>query len=161
LDNIIDNTFDFSLPDISGEMFNLSDFKGKTAILMVFFKTGCPTCNYTLPHLNRLYSRYGDNGVKFIAISQDNREKTSEYLKTNDINLTVLIDDSPYTVSRKIDFKVVPTILLYGQEGNLIQRFMGFQKEELEKLNYILAGLSKSTKPLFEPEDDIVSVKPG
>jgi len=64
-------------------------------------------------------------------------------------------------VSRKFDFAVVPTVILLNKDGSEIQRFIGFQKAELEQLNFILAGLDRLTESLFSRNEDIPALKPG
>jgi peroxiredoxin len=152
---------DFELPTVNGTKLGLSRQLGKSPVLLIFFKHNCPTCQLTLPYLERLYSRYGGSKAAFWAIAQDDEQEASKFAEDYGINYNILLDKKPYRVSRKFDFSIVPNVILLDRDGREIFRFMGFQKDELEKLNYVLAGLDNGTEPLFSESDDVPAVKPG
>ncbi|MBD3218637.1 MAG: redoxin domain-containing protein [candidate division Zixibacteria bacterium] len=152
---------DFELPTVNGSKLSLSRQLERSPVLLIFFKHNCPTCQLTLPYLERLYSRYGDSKAAFWAIAQDDKPEASKFAEDYGINYNILLDKKPYKVSRNFDFNIVPNIILLDRDGGEIFRFMGFQKDELEKLNYVLAGLDKGAEPLFTGSDDVPAVKPG
>ena len=152
---------DFELPTVKGSKLVLSRQLEKSPVLLIFFKHNCPTCQLTLPYLERLYSHYGDRRAAFWAIAQDDEPEASRFAEDYGINYNILLDRKPYKVSRKFDFNIVPNIILLERDGREIFRFMGFQKDELEKLNYVLAGLGNGAKPLFSQSDNVPAVKPG
>jgi thiol-disulfide isomerase/thioredoxin len=64
--------YNFSLPDTSGRIVTLNDFKGKVVVLD-FMYTGCPGCIQIVPTLTRLEKSYqGNLNVVFISISISN-----------------------------------------------------------------------------------------
>jgi len=152
---------DFELPSTDGHFQELSKRLVESPVLLIFFKHDCPTCEFTLPYLERIYSRYGDSKAAFWAIAQDTESEAARFSEEHGISYEVLLDRKPYEVSRKFDINIVPTVVLLDRDGSEISRFAGFQKAELEKLNYILAGLDNGTKPLFTASDDVPAVKPG
>jgi thiol-disulfide isomerase/thioredoxin len=84
--------YDFSLPDTSGRMVRLSDFKGKVVVLD-FWYTGCPACPVMAEAIKPLANRK-DSGVVFITISLDKNKqqwiesiKGSKYTSEGEINL--------------------------------------------------------------------------
>ncbi len=52
----------FSLQDLDGNTFNLSDLKG-SPVLLRFFLTDCKFCRADTPVFNDFYSRYHKKGL--------------------------------------------------------------------------------------------------
>lgn len=69
----------FSLTDINGNKFSLSDFKGKVVVLD-FMATWCPTCNKVMDTLKAINEKYKDN-IVMITIDIDKKESDQD-LKT-------------------------------------------------------------------------------
>lgn len=152
---------DFQLTSLDGEQFRLSERLRENPVLLIFIKCDCPTCQFIIPFIDRLHSRYDGKKAVFRIIAQDEEPEIREFVKENGVSISVLVDGTPYEVSRKFDFAVVPTVIFLNRDGSEIQRSIGFQKAELEKLNFILAGPDRSPKPLFGPDEDIPALRPG
>ncbi len=152
---------DFELISLEGKKFSLSEELGKSPVLLIFIKHDCPTCHFILPFVERLYKRYGLNKAAFLIIAQDEEPDIRGFVKENEVSIPVMPDQRPYKVSRQFDLAVVPTVILLNRDGSEIQKFVGFQKAELEKLNFILAGLDRSPDSLFGRDDEVPEFKPG
>ena len=96
----------FSLDDINGELFILEEHLGEGPVLIDFWATWCVPCLKELPHLQKLYDEYGDDGFLLITISED-LPKTQNKVK-------------PYIVSRKFTFPV-----LLDPNGEVLKFFQG------------------------------------
>lgn len=153
--------FDLELPSTDGGSYNPLDYLKKSPLLLVFYKYDCPTCHMILPYVQNLFERYGDSKARFFAIAQDNGKETKEFAEKYGLGFRILIDSLPYKFSHRFDFSVVPTVILVDSQGHEIQRVIGLQRAELEKLNYILAGLDSKAEPLFGHDYDVPEVKPG
>lgn len=68
-----DKAPDFSIADNKGKIVTLSDFKGKSVVL-IFWASWCGPCLKELPYLIQLYNEHYNNEVVFIAISLDNNK---------------------------------------------------------------------------------------
>lgn len=152
---------DFELTSLEGKSFSLSERLGKSPVLLIFIKHDCPTCRFILPFIERLHKRYDREKADFIIIAQDEEPDIRGFVKENEVSIPVLPDQPPYKVSRQYDLAVVPTVLLLNKDGSEIQKFVGFQKAELEKLNFILAGLDRAPDSLFGGDEEIPEFKPG
>jgi peroxiredoxin len=159
--NYVSDIYDFELRDMENVTVKLSELLAEKPVLLVFFKHDCPTCRFTLPFIQRLYDRYSDDYACFLGIAQDNRQDTVNIVSELDLDFKIVMEPPPYDVSRRYELGSVPTVILINSDGAEISRFMGFQKGELEKLNYILPGLSAKELPLFAVDDDVPNVKPG
>ncbi|WP_457600536.1 peroxiredoxin family protein [Hydrogenivirga sp.] len=124
--------------------------------LIVFYKVSCPTCQLTLPFIERLYRSYGDS-VHFMGVSQDSCSDTESFAKNYGLTFPQLSDEPDYRVSIDYDVQVVPTVYLVNPEGKVVFVEESFVKSSLESLNEELARLSgREVNPLFED----VSVPP-
>ncbi len=66
----------FSLKDLHGKDYALPAVLEKGPVVAAFFKISCPVCQFTFPFIERLYKRYGGDGVTFLGISQDDAKAT-------------------------------------------------------------------------------------
>lgn len=60
----------FQLKMEDGSLFDSRDLQVPS--LIVFFHTGCPDCQQTLPEVQRAYENYGD-ALRFVAISREQK----------------------------------------------------------------------------------------
>jgi peroxiredoxin len=61
---------DFTLQQMNGDTFRLSDHRGEVVILNVW-ATWCPPCRVEIPGFVELQDEYGEQGVTFVGLSVD------------------------------------------------------------------------------------------
>src|SRR5215831_14425079 len=83
---------DFQLLDLSGKQRTRSSISDGKPVLLAFYKVSCPTCQYTLPFLERIYRRRTNQDIGMYAISQDDAESTREFDREFGITLPTLLD---------------------------------------------------------------------
>jgi peroxiredoxin len=153
----------FSLKALDGKEYSLSALMERGPVVAAFFKVSCPVCQFTFPFLERLYKRYGGDGVTFLGISQDDAKSTTQFAKEYAITFPILLDDeNSYVVSNAYGLTNVPTIFLIDTDGTIKVSCMGFDKKDLETIATELAERKKiSLPPLFRPDEVIPANKPG
>ena len=153
----------FSLKSLDNKEYSLASRTERGPVVAAFFKISCPVCQFTFPFLERLYKRYGGDGVTFLGISQDDVKSSGEFAKEYGITLPILIDDeNGYLVSNAYGLTSVPTIFLIDVDGTVKVSCMGFDKKDLETIAAHLAERKKiSLAPLFRPGEVIPANKPG
>ena len=57
----------FSLLDLNGSPRSLAEILSRGPVLLVFYKISCPTCQFTLPFLERI----AKGSLPIVTISQD------------------------------------------------------------------------------------------
>jgi peroxiredoxin len=153
----------FSLKSLDGKEYSLNKLMERGPVVAAFFKVSCPVCQFTFPFLERLYKRYGGDGVTFLGISQDDARATKTFAKEYGLTFPMLIDDeSGYLVSNAYGLTNVPTTFLIDTEGKVKISGMGFDKKDLETIAAELAERKKiSLAPLFRPDEVVPANKPG
>lgn len=119
---------DFTLTDIDGVEFSLSDYRGKI-VLLNFFATWCRDCMMEIPVLGDLHEEFGEN-LTIISISTDPFTGTSELKQLREdfsVNWTIARD----TGGVSFDYNVIsiPTIVIVDQEGYIKHRHEGLTDE--------------------------------
>ena len=118
--------------------------------LIIFFKVTCPTCQLTMPFIEKIHRWYGDK-VKIFGIIQDPRDKAREFMENYGLTFPQLIDAPDYPTSIDYDVRVVPTYYLIDPRGKITLARESFAKKELEDLNERIAHIAgKEVNPLFE-----------
>ncbi len=153
----------FSLHSLDNKEYSLNALMERGPVIAAFFKISCPVCQFTFPFLERLYKRYGSDGVTFLGISQDDARSTTKFAKEYGITFPILLDDeNGYIVSNAYRLTSVPTIFLIETDGAVKVSSMGFDKKDLEAIAAHLAERRKiSLAPLFQPGEVVPANKPG
>lgn len=152
----------FELTGTDGKKYGLDEALRRGPVLVAFFKVECPTCQYTLPFVERLYQQFGAQGVQIWGISQDDSRESNHFAKEYGVTFPVLIDDYPYKISRAYGLKYVPTLFLIDPEGRVKLVSDGFAKTDLLEIQKSLARHFFITPPaLFYASDRAPEFKPG
>lgn len=64
---------DFTIIMNDGNLLTGKTLRSSTSVIM-FFHTNCPDCQQVLPHVQRLYNVYNQQGVAFALISREEDE---------------------------------------------------------------------------------------
>ena len=144
---------DFELNDLNGRSHRLSDALTRGPVVLVFYKGTCPTCQFTFPHIQRIFAGVGkDWGARIWAISQDEVDETRDFAERFRIGFDILIDEHPYEVSSAYRISSVPSIFIVEPGGKISFSDFGFTKSSLNRI----AGFE-----LFTPNDGLPASQPG
>lgn len=93
-------TPDFTLPDLDGVNHSIREWDGKVVVLN-FWATWCPPCRKETPMFVELQEELGAQGLQFIGIAIDNKEKVTDFVDTFGVNYPMLIGgDNAIKVSK-------------------------------------------------------------
>jgi peroxiredoxin len=152
----------FSLKDLSRKEYSLAAVLEKGPVVAAFFKISCPVCQFTFPFIERLFKRYGGDGVTFLGISQDDAKATKKFASEYGVTFPMVLDDKDYSVSNAYGLTTVPTIFLIDTDGTVKVVCIGFEKKGLEDIAAFLAERQKiGAAPLFRPDEKVPAHKPG
>ena len=144
---------DFDLKDLNGQNRRLSEVLVNGPVALVFYKSACPTCQFTFPYIQRIFSRVVTTaGWTLWGISQDDIVETRSFKKQYGITFDLLIDEYPYSVSAAYGLEFVPGIFLIRPDGKIAVSEFGFTKSGLNQI----AGFD-----FFTPNDGLPATRPG
>jgi thiol-disulfide isomerase/thioredoxin len=98
---------------------------GGKVTLLDFWATWCGPCRHALPGLKQLQAAYGADKVEVISISEDEDEGAwQSFVAQNQMNWTQRID-SDHQMMRQYGASALPTYVLIGKDGNVVQQYVG------------------------------------
>ena len=119
----------FSLPETYGGQVDLESFHGRP-VLLAFWTTSCGICRRELPVLSRLAPDFRSRGIEIIAIHLGSGGEAREYMRSNHIDLTSLVDTGG-AVGRAYHVSGVPALVLIGSDGTIKRRSAGMADESV------------------------------
>lgn len=126
---------DFELKMLEGETVRLSDYVGKKVILN-FWATWCPPCKEEVPHMQKVYEEYKNQGVEILAVNVTNKdngkEAVSQFVKEHGLTFEVLLDEEGF-VGNTYQVVTLPTTYMIDTKGNMVDIIEGPMNEELMK----------------------------
>lgn len=152
----------FELAGMDGKAYSLAEALKRGPVLAAFFKVSCPTCQYTLPFVERLYQQLLAHGVQVWGVSQDNARDSQRFASAYGLTFPILIDPEPYEISQAYGIDHVPTLFLIAPDGQVEISGDGFAKSDLLEIQKWLArhfGVAPSA--LFLPNEKVPEFKPG
>jgi peroxiredoxin len=154
---------DFELRAMDGRRFVLSEELAHGPLVLAFFKVSCPVCQYAFPFLERLERAYGHQGVRIIAVSQNDPNKTAAFTKEFGVTFPVLLDDEDtYPVSNAYGLTNVPTVFWIAQDGEIEISSVGWVKADFEEVNRKMAeARSIPAASVFKPGEDVRDFRAG
>ena len=124
----------FILPDSSGNMVSLADFKGKKVVLYFYPKDNTPGCTAQACAFAQSYDRFREKDVAVIGISKDSVASHKKFAEKYDLPFILLSDPDltaikAYSVWQekklygKVSMGVVRTTFIIDENG-IIQNVM-------------------------------------
>jgi thiol-disulfide isomerase/thioredoxin len=116
--------FDFSLPLLSGKTQSLSGLNGKVVFLN-FWATWCPPCRQEMPSMEKLYQRFRNEGLEFLAVDiQENKKEVEAFMKKYSLNFPVALDSSA-EAAVMYGVRGIPATYIIDRDGAIIAAVVG------------------------------------
>jgi len=141
----------FTLTDIDGTEFSLSDYRGRV-VLLDFFATWCGPCVAEIPHLKSLHEKFGEDLIIIsisVSPSSDTVEKLQEFRQEHGIDWIIARDT--IEISNEYDVQFIPTLVIIDQEGYIQHRHVGLTDESVlyEEIHEIIPEFETWTLTIF------------
>ena len=116
---------------LSADEFNLEPYSGEV-VLVDFWASWCKPCKESMPWLSALQEKYGDQGLRIVAVNIDKkRESALEMSKMLHGDVT-LVHDPAGKLAEKYELQGMPSSYLYDRSGELVNSHVGFLAADCE-----------------------------
>ena len=120
---------DFQLPDTEGKLVSLADFKGQTALVVIFMCNHCPYVVHIRAGLAQLARDYASNNIGIVGINAndaqkypaDSPAKMKDEVKAAGYAFPYLYDEKQ-TVAKAYRAACTPDIFLFDRSRRLVYR---------------------------------------
>lgn len=130
-----------SLPStVAADTLDLAQYRGKV-VLVDFWASWCAPCRHSFPWLNEMQARYADRGLVVVGVNVDRERKDADrFLHDVPAHFHIVYDPAG-ALAQDYDVPGMPTSFVFGADGKLIGKHVGFQQgsraareAELERL---------------------------
>jgi peroxiredoxin len=109
---------DFTLKDLHGKKYTLSELRGKI-VMVNFWATWCGPCRQEMPELDRLYAYFQTQGLVVLSITDESAFKVNSFIAPTGYHPPVLIDTGG-AVHKLFHIEGVPRTFIFDRDGKLI-----------------------------------------
>jgi thiol-disulfide isomerase/thioredoxin len=109
---------DFTLKDLKGKRWTLSELHGKI-VMVNFWATWCGPCKLEMPSLDWFYTRFQSQGLVVLSITSEDSFKVASYTSTWTYHPPILIDQGG-KVFQQFHIQGIPRTFLFDRDGKLI-----------------------------------------
>ncbi len=115
---------DFTLTDIDGNEFSLSDFEGKVVVID-FMAVSCGPCNDAMPDLRAIYEKYGDDIVMISIDVYENEDEDQLREFMNKHKATWIFARDTDDLKTKYNIVSIPKIVIIEENGGVTFSHVG------------------------------------
>jgi peroxiredoxin len=119
---------DFTLIDLQGRQWTLSQLRGKV-VLVNFWATWCPPCRKEMPDLGVLSERFATQGLVVLSISDENIAKVTSYVLGHNIDYPILID-TDRKANEAFHIEGIPQSFVFNRQGKLVAQSIDMRTEK-------------------------------
>jgi thiol-disulfide isomerase/thioredoxin len=109
---------DFTVVDMSGKEYTLSQFKGKY-VFIDFWATWCGPCKQEIPFLKKMYEDYQKKNIVIMSISIDQDKKEWEKMVTEEGFAWLQLHDGNKENDKYV-VRYIPSFILIDMDGKII-----------------------------------------
>ena len=125
---------EFTLEQLDGEPVSLAALRGKTVIID-FWATWCPPCEFQVPELNAFYEDHKDSGkvaVLGVSVDTDGPDVVREWTTEKGVSYPILLGGED--LARRYGAMGFPTLVIVDPEGHIDSRHVGLiERDQLEE----------------------------
>lgn len=130
-----------------GKRAVFSEYKGKVLVLD-FYATWCVPCRDSVPHLVELQKKHEDKGLVVVGLNvggPGDDQQVPAFAKEFGIQYTLAKPDEDLVSFLLSDYDAIPQTFVFDRQGQLLDRFIGFNSETGERIDATVeSGLQTS-----------------
>ena len=106
---------------------NLAEYRGQV-VVVDFWASWCKPCRQSIPWLNELRARYGNQGLVIMGVNVDaNRADAEKFQREVPIGFTVLYDPEG-KMAEQFGLQGMPTTFVFDRDGKLAHTLLGYRE---------------------------------
>lgn len=118
---------------LDGERLRMRDLRGKV-VIVDFWASWCEPCKEELPVLDRLYQRYGDQGLVVVGVSVDRTERNARgFLRRNSVSFPI-IHDADHAIAGRYSPPTMPSSYIVDRRGVIRHVHQGFRSGDAARI---------------------------
>jgi DsbE subfamily thiol:disulfide oxidoreductase len=115
---------DFDTVDLKGDVWSLSDLKGKV-VFVNFWATWCPPCREEMPSMQRLYEKMPKDKFEMIALfNNDNKPAVMRFVSQMGLTFPIWSDEHNFA-GTKYGLTGLPETYIVDKKGVIREKFIG------------------------------------
>lgn len=139
---------DFTLKDIDGKPYTLSNLRGSVVVIN-FWATWCAPCRVEIPDLSRIYTNYKDQDLVILGVSLDEAGTDQVRKFAANYKMTYPVLHGTRTELARVNelygpITAIPTTFIIDREGYIHTAFLGSRDEKFF-LDYLIPLLAKES----------------
>jgi thiol-disulfide isomerase/thioredoxin len=133
-----------AIETMDGLPYDAAALKGRTVFLN-YWATWCGPCRAEMPSIERLHARTRDLGVVFLLVSEEKRDKISDYLRKSALSVPVF----RATGTRPSAYRTsgIPATFILSADGRIAFKHVGAAKWDDDSTLAFLRGLKPPATP--------------
>jgi peroxiredoxin len=130
---------DFTLKDLHGKKFTLSELRGKI-VLVNFWATWCSPCRLEMPDLDAIYTHFQSQGLVVLSLSDEDAFKVNSFVIQGGYHPPVLLDTGG-KVAKEFHVDGIPQSFVFDREGKLVAQSIEMRTQHQFLMMLAKAGL--------------------
>ena len=130
---------DFTLKDLNGKKWTLSQLRGKI-VAVNFWATWCPPCRKELGDLDLIATHFQSQGVVILGLDDENPFKINQFFGGHNLNYPVLLDEGR-KVAEQFHVEGIPKTFVFDREGKLVAQSIDMRTQHQFLMMLAKAGL--------------------
>ncbi len=133
---------DFTLLDIDGKRYRLSDYKGRVVIVS-FWASWCPPCVYEMPAMNRAWHKTRRDELMILAVNMgEDEDAIFNFTGKYPVDFPLLLDKKA-EIMKQWKVTVLPTTFVVGADGKIHYKAIGGRDWDADSVIKLLLQLKK------------------
>jgi peroxiredoxin len=130
---------DFTLKDLHGKNWTLSQLRGKI-VLVNFWATWCPPCRKEMPDRDAIYTHFQSQGLVILSLSDEDMFKVGSFIQAAGYHPPVLLDTGG-KVAKEFHVDGIPKSFVFNRDGKLVAQSIDMRTQHQFLMMLSQAGL--------------------